>query len=142
MNKSLICYTLSLCLVKALCVEIPDAMIDETTATCMKEVGVDKQALLKTIDENMLIVNKDEDTVKMLECQIGKRHFYDASGNFDKDNTIKSLAEGLVAFDKDEGERQALAIRIFDECTNSTIENQVDRLIEFHNCAMPIILQH
>ncbi|XP_031355014.1 uncharacterized protein LOC116179368 [Photinus pyralis] len=142
MNRSLICYTLSLCLIKALCVEISDSLIDETTATCMKELGIDKQAVSKMVDENMLIINKDKNTAKLLECQISKRNFYDANGNFLKENTIKALVEGMVVFVKDEAERQARAIRIFDECTNSTSESKVDRIIEFHNCAMPIMLQH
>ncbi|KAB0803625.1 hypothetical protein PPYR_00595 [Photinus pyralis] len=137
-KKTVFCLLIG-CLALAKSIEVPDALIDETLSACMKETDIDKAKLSEMFDDDFHIKYPHDVTSKIVECGLGKVHFFNEDGGFNSKFVTEDLAKSLPVFVTDEIDAKKadeLAKEIYHECSTPKGENLVEKMANFHNCVM------
>ncbi|KAB0793811.1 hypothetical protein PPYR_13431 [Photinus pyralis] len=138
LRKTVLCLFIA-CFASVRSIEIPDGLIDETAAACMKETNVDKAKLSEMFDDDFHMKYPHDVTSKFMECAVGKVDYFHEDGGFNKDVITKDLAKSLPNFvaDKIDNEKAAeMAKEIYHECGTPKGENSIEKVANFHNCVM------
>ncbi|KAB0793812.1 hypothetical protein PPYR_13432 [Photinus pyralis] len=135
-RKAVLCLYIA-CLVLVKTIEIPDALIDEVAAACMKEKNFDKAKLSEMFDDEFHMKYPHDVTSKFMDCALGKVDFFQEDGAFNREVLTKDLAKALPNFlsDKIDDKKAAeLANEIYHDCSVPKGESAVEKVANFHNC--------
>ncbi|KAF5306701.1 hypothetical protein FQR65_LT07256 [Abscondita terminalis] len=112
----------------------PNIILDQQTLDCAAKLNVDKYLIDNNVDENYRLPKGQKEVAKYIHCIMESYGMMQGNGQIEIDNMYKAVANVLLPMLGKEGDRNAISIKISDECVNSIGDDLYDRVINIHNC--------
>ncbi|KAF5306699.1 hypothetical protein FQR65_LT07254 [Abscondita terminalis] len=120
----------------------PNAILDQKTLDCAAKLNVDKYIIDHHMDENYRLAKGLKDVGRYIRCIMESHDVLQENGEIVIENMYKGVAKVFLPIVGKQGDRNAIAIKISDECVNTTGDDIYDRVINIHNCLVEAVKKY